>query len=283
MQIIKTIPEIREYVCTQRSRGKRIGLVPTMGFLHDGHLSLVKQAGRECGAVVVSIFVNPLQFGVGEDYEEYPRDLTRDAQLLEETGLEVAVFAPAVKEMYPPGHASFVEVERLTAGLCGKARPGHFRGVTTVVTKLFNIVAPDKAYFGQKDAQQVTVLKKMAADLNQPLEIVTCPIIREADGLAMSSRNVYLSPEERKQALVLSQSLGLARDMIEQGNRSAAQVREAIAAKIQSAPLAVIDYVEIVDGVNLEEITALSGPVLIALAVRFGKTRLIDNILLEVS
>ncbi|NPV26945.1 MAG: pantoate--beta-alanine ligase [Firmicutes bacterium] len=283
MQIFQTIPEIRKFVQTQRECGKKIGLVPTMGYLHEGHLSLVRRAAEDGHTVVVSIFVNPLQFGVGEDYEEYPRDLTRDVELLEQTGLEVVLFAPAVKEMYPQGYATFVEVERLTSGLCGRSRPGHFRGVTTVVTKLFNIVQPDKAYFGQKDAQQAIVIKRMVADLNQPLEIVVAPIVREADGLAMSSRNVYLNPEERRQAVVLFQSLQLAREMIEQGCRDVAEIKEAIIRKLQSAPLASIDYVEIVDGVNLEEITTLAGPVLIALAVRFGKTRLIDNIMLEVS
>lgn len=281
MEVIKEIKAIREFVARERRRGKRIGLVPTMGYLHEGHLSLVRIALAASDVVVMSIFVNPLQFGVGEDYEEYPRDLSRDIPLAEEAGV-AALFVPTVAEMYPKGYATFVEVEGLTAGLCGRSRPGHFRGVTTVVTKLFNIVQPDVAVFGQKDAQQAAVIKQMVRDLNMPIEILTGPIVREADGLAMSSRNVYLSQEERRQALVLSQSLRWAEQKVAQGERDAASLREAIVEKIKTMPLANIDYVEIVNADDLKPVEVIQGRVLIALAVRFGRTRLIDNCIVEV-
>lgn len=281
MEVIKEIKAIREFVARERRRGKRIGLVPTMGYLHEGHLSLVRIALAASDVVVMSIFVNPLQFGVGEDYEEYPRDLSRDIPLAEEAGV-AALFVPTVAEMYPKGYATFVEVEGLTAGLCGRSRPGHFRGVTTVVAKLFNIVQPDVAVFGQKDAQQAAVIKQMVRDLNMPIEILTGPIVREADGLAMSSRNVYLSQEERRQALVLSQSLRWAEQKVAQGERDAASLREAIVEKIKTMPLANIDYVEIVNADDLKPVEVIQGRVLIALAVRFGRTRLIDNCIVEV-
>jgi len=281
VKIIQSINDMRSYVLDVKKERKMVGLVPTMGYLHDGHLALMKRAKEDCDLVVASIFVNPTQFGVGEDYEQYPRDLDRDAALAESAGVDV-VFAPLVGEMYPKGYHTFVEVESLTAGLCGASRPTHFRGVTTVVTKLFLITQPDFAYFGQKDAQQVTVIERMAEDLNMPVKIVRVPIVREEDGLAMSSRNVYLTPEERKQALVLSCSLMEAEDSIKKGERNSQVIKKQIEKKINEASLARIDYVEIVDGKTLEPVQVLSGKVLIALAVKFSRARLIDNVLLEV-
>lgn len=281
MEIIKDIKGMREFVRQQRQAGRRVGFVPTMGYLHEGHLSLVRIAREAADTVVMSIFVNPLQFGVGEDYEEYPRDLTRDSQLAESAGV-AAIFAPAVSEMYCKDHATFVDVEHLTEGLCGASRPGHFRGVTTVVCKLFNIVQPDVAVFGQKDAQQAAVIQRMVRDLNLPLEIIVAPIVREADGLAMSSRNVYLSKEQRQAGLVLSKSLNMARDRIAAGERDAAALRQAMVDYIKAEPLANIDYVEIVDAESMKPLEELSGRVLMALAVRFGNTRLIDNAVVEV-
>ncbi|ADI00937.1 pantoate--beta-alanine ligase [Syntrophothermus lipocalidus] len=282
MQVFTRVQEMQEWSLQQKRLGKKIGLVPTMGYLHDGHLSLVRRAKAECDVVIVSIFVNPLQFGVGEDYEEYPRDLTRDAALLEKEGVE-ATFAPSVKEMYPQGYSTTVEVGgEITAKLCGKSRPGHFKGVTTVVSKLFNICLPEVAYFGQKDAQQAMIIEKMVRELNFPLRIVRGPIVRESDGLAMSSRNVYLNEEERKSALVLSQALGLARELIENGETSVGKVKEAMINLINSKPFTDIDYVEIYNGEDLSDLAEIKGKVLVALAVRVGKTRLIDNLLLEV-
>lgn len=265
----------------QRKHGKTIGLVPTMGYLHQGHLSLMERARQECDVVVISIFVNPTQFGEGEDFDEYPRDLERDAGLAESVGVD-AIFAPPVEEMYPGGYCTYVNVEKLTDVMCGASRPGHFRGVCTVVSKLFNIIQPHKAFFGQKDAQQAIVIKRMVKDLNIPVEVITCPIVREEDGLAMSSRNVYLNPRERKAALVLSRSLALARQMIKQGERDRRKVQEAMQNLIEQEPLAKIDYIAIREGENLAEIDDLHGKVLIALAVRIGKTRLIDNMQMEV-
>ena len=276
MEIIKDLGRLKEVVGQVRAAGQTIGMVPTMGYLHQGHLTLMREARKRCDLVVVSIFVNPLQFGVGEDFEEYPRDLTRDAELAGGVPVDI-IFAPPVAALYPKGYNTFVEVEGITESLCGCSRPGHFRGVTTVVNKLFNLVEPHVAYFGQKDAQQVVVIKRMVEDLNMNLEIVTVPIVREADGLAMSSRNVYLSPEEREAALVLSRSLTTAGELIDRGERDARKVRETMVAMIEGEPLATIDYVEIVDLANLQPIDRLTGPVLIALAVRIGKTRLLDN------
>ncbi len=282
MQVFTRVQDMQEYSLQAKRLGKKIGLVPTMGYLHDGHLSLVRRAKAECDVVIVSIFVNPLQFGVGEDYEEYPRDLSRDTALLEKEGVD-AVFAPSVKEMYPQGYSTTVEVGgEITAKLCGKSRPGHFKGVTTVVSKLFNICLPEVAYFGQKDAQQAMIIEKMTRELNFPLRIVRCPIVREPDGLAMSSRNVYLNEEERKSALVLSQALALAREMIESGETHVNKVKEAMVDLINSKPYTQIDYVEIVSGEDLSDLAEIRGKVLVALAVRVGKTRLIDNLLLEV-
>ncbi|NMA14751.1 MAG: pantoate--beta-alanine ligase [Clostridia bacterium] len=272
---------MQQYALSVKRQGKKVGLIPTMGYLHKGHLTLMKEAKRECDVVVASIFVNPIQFGLGEDYEEYPWDLTRDVGLAKEVGVDV-IFAPRVSDMYPQGYHTFIQIESLTERLCGASRPGHFRGVATVVAKLFNITQPDFAYFGQKDAQQVIVIERMVEDLNMPLKIVRVPIVREDDGLAMSSRNVYLNSEERRQALVLFASLKAAKSMVAQGERDAATIKEKLKELISKAPLADIDYIEIVDGKTVQPVEELSGEILIALAVRFGRTRLIDNIILEV-
>jgi len=282
MRIVHTIQEIREYVRTQRAQGKTVGFVPTMGYLHEGHLSLVRSAKENCDVAVMSIFVNPLQFGPNEDFDSYPRDLDRDAKLAESAGIDV-IFAPSVDEMYPSGNGkvrTHVDVEEVTTRLCGASRPGHFRGVSTVVSKLFNIVLPDKAFFGLKDAQQVAVLQTMVDDLNIPVEIVPCPIVREPDGLAMSSRNVYLSDEERVQALVLSRSLELAKQLVAAGERDVTKLEQAVTNLIQEQPLADIDYVEILNFRDLSPIVKIETKALLALAVRFGKTRLIDNTVL---
>lgn len=279
--ILKTIAETKDYLNKARKAGKTIGLVPTMGFLHKGHLTLMEEARKQCDLVIVSIFVNPLQFGVGEDYEEYPRDLSKDVELARGVGVE-AIFAPEVKEMYPKGYSTFIDLEKVTEPLCGRSRPGHFRGVATVVTKLFNIIQPDFAYFGQKDAQQVMVIRTMAMDLNMNLEIVTVPIVREADGLAMSSRNVYLNPQERQQAVVLYQSLQKAKEAVMTGERNPEQVINILEELIKGKPLAQLEYAEILSLPNLANLAVIQGQVLMALAVRFGKTRLIDNLVLEV-
>lgn len=281
MDIIRDIPALKEKIKNTKETGKTIGFVPTMGYLHQGHLSLIKAARKECDFVVVSIYVNPIQFGAGEDFEEYPRDLTRDAQLSQEVGVDL-IFAPSDRAMYPGGYATFVEVKRLTEGLCGKNRPGHFKGVTTVVTKLFNLVEPHKSYFGQKDAQQALVLKKMVEDLNMNMELKIMPTLREPDGLAMSSRNSYLSPEEREAGQALFKSLSRAEKMIVQGIRESKEIIFHVRQILQKEDLLDIEYIEIVDTKNLERIGKLQGEVLIALAARVGKTRLIDNIMVEV-
>jgi pantoate--beta-alanine ligase len=281
MIIINNIKDIKNIISENKKQGKTIGFVPTMGFLHQGHLSLIKTAKKENDFVIVSIFVNPTQFGVGEDFEAYPRDLDNDSMLSESAGADV-IFFPSISEMYPGNYQTFVEVTEITNNLCGKSRPTHFRGVTTVVNKLFNIVEPHRAYFGQKDAQQVAVIQKMVVDLNMNIEIIPCPIVREADGLAMSSRNTYLSPEQRNAALILSKSLFKVKDMINEGCIDAIQIKETITKMINKEPLAAIDYVEIVDSLSLNSISTIKGKVLIALAVKIGRTRLIDNILMEV-
>jgi len=278
--VIHTIDEMRREVAAARSRGLTVGFVPTMGALHAGHAALVRQAVEECGFVVVSIFVNPLQFGPNEDYERYPRTLDQDVALLREVGAH-AVFAPSVNEMYPLPQLTFVEVEKVTEGLCGASRPGHFRGVATVVTKLFNIVTPDVAYFGQKDAQQAAVIRTMVRDLSMPVEIRVCPTVREEDGLAVSSRNTYLSPEERKAATVLYRALGHGKALIESGERDAARVRGAMRELIESEPLARVDYCEVVDAESLAPVSYIEGNVLLAVAAYFGSTRLIDNMAVE--
>jgi pantoate--beta-alanine ligase len=273
MQAIKTIPEIR---AIRRKLTGAVGFVPTMGFLHEGHLALVKQARIENPAVIVSIYVNPAQFGPREDFGAYPRDLNRDLELLRKEGIDI-VFVPSDDEMYPPGFSSWVDVEKVTETLEGATRPGHFRGVATVVAKLFNIVQPTRAYFGQKDAQQVVVIKRMAADLNMGIEIVAVSTVRESDGLAMSSRNIYLSPEERQAATILFKALTLARQLREGGEKDAGKIRRQMTSLVQKEPLARIDYVSIADAETLEELSSIDGLAVASLAVRIGRTRLIDN------
>ncbi|MEN6347902.1 MAG: pantoate--beta-alanine ligase [Syntrophomonas sp.] len=282
MQLFNKVSEMQQWAKEHKKQGHSIGLVPTMGFLHQGHLSLVREARKDCDIVIVSIFVNPIQFGVGEDFEQYPRNLERDSALLEEEKAD-AIFSPHNKDMYPNGYDSFVEVYgEITDKMCGASRPGHFKGVSTVVSKLFHICQPDRAYFGQKDAQQLMIIEKMVRELNFPLEIVRVPIVRESDGLAMSSRNVYLGDEERRQALVLNQALKMAVTDIKNGERNPETVRQKIITMIEACPLANIDYVEISDAADLSGIGEIKGRVLIALAVKFGSTRLIDNLLVEV-
>ena len=277
MQVIKTIAEIR--ALRQKLSGT-VGFVPTMGYLHEGHLALVKQAKRENSTVIVSIYVNPTQFGPREDFGAYPRDLNRDLELLRKGGTDI-VFVPSDEEMYPPEFSSWVDVEKVTERLEGASRPGHFRGVATVVAKLFNIVQPSRAYFGQKDAQQVVVIKRMVADLNIGVEVVVVPTVRESDGLAMSSRNVYLNPQERQAATILFQALTLARQLRKGGEKDAEKTRRQMKTLIQKEPLAQIDYVSIADAETLEELNLLDRPAVASLAVRIGKTRLIDNLPLE--
>ena len=282
MDTVKKIDVLRSRLKEAIKDGKSVGLVPTMGFLHEGHLSLIKRARAENDLLVVSLFVNPTQFGPGEDLESYPRDLEKDAALCREKGADI-LFAPDAGEMYFEDYGTYVEVSgELTKGLCGKSRPSHFKGVTSVVSKLFNIVDPDRAYFGQKDAQQVAVIKRMVRDLNFDIEIVVCPIVREKDGLAKSSRNIYLSEEERKAALVLNKSLRAAAERISSGERNAYEIKAMIEKMIKEESLSSIDYVEVVDAESIKPIENLKGSVLVALAVSFGKARLIDNICLEV-
>jgi len=280
MKIITTIEEMQSYSAELRANGKFVGFVPTMGALHDGHLSLIRESAANNDVTVVSIFVNPTQFGANEDLDKYPRTLERDTELSRSAGADI-IFAPSADEMYPPNSATFVNVESLTQGLCGKSRPTHFRGVTTVVAKLFNIVQPHRAYFGQKDAQQLAVISKMVADLNIPTEIIPCPIVRENDGLAMSSRNVYLSPAEREQATILYEALTAAQTLIAEGERNAEAVKERLTSILNTANLGIIDYVEIVDFHTLQPTATIKPPTLIALAVKFGNTRLIDNVIIN--
>lgn len=273
--------KMQQYIKGEKAQGKSVGFVPTMGFLHQGHLSLIERARKENDVVVVSIFVNPTQFGEGEDFEIYPRDFERDINLISTIGADV-IFYPQVDDIYPKNYKTYVEVYDITEKLCGASRPGHFKGVTTIVAKLFNMVLPDKGYFGLKDAQQVLVIKQMVKDLNFPIEIVPCPIIREEDGLAMSSRNVNLVGEERKAALVLSKSLFQSKELIDQGQRDLKKIKQFIIDEIAKEPRAKIDYVQVVSATSLEEADLLEGETLIALAVKIGKVRLIDNIMLEV-
>lgn len=280
MEVIKSISEMREKSISFKKRGETIGFVPTMGYLHKGHLSLVRLAQNKADRVVVSIFVNPLQFGPSEDYHVYPRDLDRDLSLLEKEGVDV-VFVPDEKEMYPPDYQTYVEVTRLTQGLCGTFRPGHFKGVTTVVLKLFNIVKPDFAVFGEKDYQQLRVIQQMVKDLNLDVKIIPHPIVREESGLAMSSRNTYLSEDERHSAVALYQSLKMAESIIHNGERDAERVKTLIKDYLVKFPHNKVQYVEIVDPETLEAVKEIKGPVLIALAVFVGKTRLIDNRLVK--
>ncbi len=280
MRVVKSVAAMQRIALGLKRQG-RIGFVPTMGYLHEGHLGLVRAARRQSDFVVVSIFVNPIQFGPKEDFRRYPRDFNRDRRLLESAGADF-IFYPDVKGMYPEGFATYVEVERLGEGLCGKSRPGHFRGVTTVVTKLFNIVLPDVAVFGAKDAQQAFVIRRMTRDLDFRTRVVILPTAREKDGLAMSSRNVYLTPEQRAEAPVLHRSLLLARQMIDKGERNAAKVKAAMRRMIGRESGGRIDYVEMVDTDELRPVRTITGETLVALAVFFGKTRLIDNTVIDV-
>ncbi len=282
MKIINEFNEMRQIVKKMKREDLSVGFVPTMGYLHDGHLSLVKAAKVDNDIIVVSIFVNPTQFGPNEDLDTYPRDLEKDQSLLENLDVDY-LFFPKVEQMYPGGYGTYVNVESgLTNKLCGKSRPGHFKGVTTIVSKLFNIVNPDKAYFGQKDAQQVSVINRMVKDLNFDIEIIAVPIVRENDGLAMSSRNVNLSEKERQDALTLSKSLNKAKDLILLDNiKKTDIIKNEMMEIIESVDSSKIDYIEIVDMENLESIDIVEGKVLIALAVHIGKTRLIDNIIME--
>lgn len=278
--IVKTIEEVRAQVKAWRAEGLTVGLVPTMGYLHEGHQSLIARSVAENDRTVVSDFVNPIQFGPTEDLATYPRDIERDAALCESIGANL-IFHPEADEMYAPDFCTYVDMDHLTKGLCGKTRPIHFRGVCTVVSKLFHIVQPDRAYFGQKDAQQLAVIRRMVRDLNMPLTIVGCPIIREEDGLAKSSRNTYLSAEERKAALCLSRGLNKGKAAVEAGETDAEKVKAIITAEIEAEPLSRIDYVEIVDWNNLEPVSSTEGSILAAVAVYIGKTRLIDNFIIE--
>lgn len=279
--IIKTIKELDAQLAPYRNESKTIGFVPTMGFLHEGHLSLIRRAKAENDIVVVSDFVNPTQFAPNEDFESYPRDIVRDEELATSAGADF-IFHPSVSEIYPEGSSTFVEVEGdITKVLCGESRPSHFKGVTTVVAILFNIVKANKAYFGQKDAQQAAILIQMVRDLHMNIELVVCPIIREEDGLAMSSRNTYLSDEARKQSVVLNQSLLLAEGVFNNGENSTNKLIKIIADKINEMPLAEIDYVSIYDYPSLKVITKINQQALAAVAVKFGNTRLIDNIILK--
>jgi len=277
MRIVRSPKEMQAISKALFRAGKEIGFVPTMGYLHEGHLSLVRRARRENSVVVVSVFVNPTQFGPNEDFERYPRDLQRDAELLRKEGVDF-LFAPEAKEMYPKGFSTFVEVEGLSKGLCGASRPGHFRGVATVVTKLLNIVRPTRAYFGKKDFQQLQVIRRLVEDLNLDCQVVGCPIVREEDGLAMSSRNVYLNEKERESALSLYRGLKLAKELFERGERSAERIKEEVRKFIEGFPeVTKVDYVEIVDSQTLKPVKEIKEGDTIALAVFVGKTRLIDN------
>jgi len=276
MKTIENISRMSTFVKMMKKEGKSIGLVPTMGYLHEGHLSLVKAAKKHTDVVIMSIFINPIQFGPKEDFEKYPRDLKLDEEMAREAGVDV-VFYPSLKDIYPEGYATYVTVEKLTGNLCGESRPGHFRGVATVVTKLFNIVKPEVAYFGQKDMQQALMIKKMAFDLNMDIEVKIMPVIREKDGLAMSSRNMYLSDAERRDAAVLHQSLKNAETLIKNGERDARKVIKAIEDMIKARQSARIEYVKLVDARALKDVKMITGEIALAVAVFFGNTRLIDN------
>lgn len=276
MKIVKTIKEVREIVKSWKNEGNSIGFVATMGYLHEGHASLIDASVKNNDKTVVSIFVNPMQFGPTEDLDKYPRDLERDSKLCENAGANL-IFHPEKEEMYFEDFSSYVDINGLSDELCGKSRPIHFRGVCTVVTKLFNIVNPDRAYFGEKDAQQLAIIRRFVRDLNIDIEIIGCPIIREEDGLAKSSRNTYLSKEERQAALILSQSLNLAKDAINSGERNSSVVIDIISNNIKKEPLAKIDYIEVVDSLSMKPVKTIEKSVLVAIAVYIGKTRLIDN------
>lgn len=277
MKVVETIAEMKK---VRREIKKDVGLFATLGYLHEGHLSLVRRAKAENPIVMSSIFVNPTQFGPKEDLASYPRDFPRDLKMLEGEGVDY-VFMPSAEEMYPPLYSTWVDVERITERMEGAVRPGHFRGVATIVTKIFNIMQPTRSYFGQKDAQQCAVIKKFVADLNMNVEIVICPTVREPDGLAMSSRNAYLKPDERQAAVVLSQSLKLAEDLWQKGEKDAETIRHKMRELIQKQPLANTDYISIADNETLEELDVIKPPALVSLVVKIGKPRLIDNIVLE--
>lgn len=280
MKVVKTISEVRNEVKAWKKAGLSVGLVPTMGYLHEGHKSLMERACQENDRVVVSIFVNPTQFGPNEDFAAYPRDLQRDAAMCEAVGVAL-IFHPEPEEMYGKDFHTYVNMEVLSETLCGKTRPIHFRGVCTVVSKLFHIVTPDRAYFGQKDAQQLAIIKRMVKDLNFDIEIVGCPIVREKDGLAKSSRNTYLNPEERKAALILSQAIYLGQELTKNGEKDAEKIVQDMKHLIETEPLAKIDYVQAVDAASMQPVSEIKGEVLFAMAVYIGKTRLIDNFIYE--
>ena len=280
MRIVKTVDEVRAQVKEWRAQGLTVGLVPTMGYLHEGHASLIKRAVEENDKVIVSDFVNPIQFGANEDLATYPRDFVTDCRMCDELGTDL-IFHPNPEEMYSDDFFSYVGVDTLSKGLCGKSRPTHFNGVCTVVTKLFNIAEADRAYFGEKDYQQLAIVRKMVSDLNYNIEIIGCPIIREKDGLAKSSRNTYLNQAERSAALILHKALTKGEEMVRSGEKSAKKVIAAIKEIIESEPLAKIDYVELVDSEKLQPVETIEGPILTALAVYIGKTRLIDNFFVD--
>ena len=280
MEIVKTVGEIRDIVKAWRREGLTVGLVPTMGYLHEGHQSLIARSAAQNDRTVVSVFVNPIQFGPNEDLEAYPRDIERDKAAVVAAGGDV-IFHPEPEEMYPPHFTSFVDTTETTELLCGAVRPVHFRGVCTVVSKLFNIVQPDRAYLGQKDAQQLATIKRFVRDLNFDIEIVPCPIVREEDGLAKSSRNTYLNPQERKAALILSKSLTIGRQLVEAGERDANVVATAIRQHLETEPLAKVDYVEVVNFETVQRVNRIAGETLVAIAVYIGKTRLIDNFIVN--
>ena len=282
MKVAKTIESVRNLVKAARSKGKKIGFVPTMGALHIGHISLIEAAAKKCDFVVVSIFVNPTQFGPGEDFEKYPRPLKADLEICRKAGIDV-VFAPGPQQMYPGENLTWVNVEKLTERLCGQFRPGHFSGVTTVCAKLFNIVAPDIAFFGQKDAQQAIVIKRMVADFNMPLKIVVCPTVRQADGLAVSSRNQYLTESQKKNAPLIYKSLQKCQKLIADGVADSKTIINQMRKILQQAPSIKIEYISIVDADTLQELKKITGKVLTAVAVKIGSTRLIDNILVDVN
>lgn len=280
MKVVGTIKEVRELVKEWKKNGETVGFVPTMGYLHEGHGSLITKARENNDKVVVSIFVNPMQFGPTEDLDSYPRDLEKDSKFCESLGADL-IFHPEPEEMYHEDFSSYVDMSVLTEELCGLSRPVHFRGVCTVVTKLFNIVQPDNAYFGQKDAQQLAIIKHMVQDLNMDINVVGCPIVREEDGLAKSSRNTYLSPEERKAALILSKTVKLAKELIDEGEKDADVVVAKMKENIETEPMAKIDYVKAVNGLTMQQQKEIKAPMLIAMAVYIGKTRLIDNMILD--
>ena len=280
MKVVKTVKEVREIVSEWRKEGLTVGLVPTMGYLHEGHQSLIVKSVSQNDRTVVSVFVNPIQFGPNEDFEAYPRDMEHDKALVEKAGGDL-IFNPEPSEMYPGHFTSFIDTTETTELLCGAVRPIHFRGVCTVVGNLFNIVCPDRAYFGQKDAQQLATIRRFVRDLNFPIEIIPCPIVREADGLAKSSRNTYLSAEERQAALILSKSLKKGKEAIEAGEKNAKKIIEIIKTNLETEPLARVDYVEVVDFENIQRVDTISGETLVAIAVYIGKTRLIDNFITE--